>query len=83
MWGKIEYCLEKLPLIVSQERLGATIRSSSGCKSVITTSTGGGRGGALLGIIIGSFPPGFSNPDLVSDQKILFSIPIFRPGPVV
>ena len=47
------------------------------CKSVITTSTDGG--GALLRSIIGSFPPGFSNPDLVSDQKILFSIPIFRP----
>ena len=51
------------------------------CKSVITTSTGGGKGwGALLRSIIGSFPPGFSNPDLISDQKILFSITIFRPG---
>ena len=31
---------------------------------------GGGGGGVLLGIIAGGVPPGSSNPDPISDQKM-------------
>ena len=41
---------------------------------------GGGGGGVLLGFFGGGVPSGSSNPDLVSDQKISFSTPVFRPG---
>ena len=34
----------------------------------------------LLGIIGGGVPPGSPNPDPISDQKMLFSTPVFRPG---
>ena len=36
--------------------------------------------GVLLGILGGDVPPGSSNLDLISDQKISFSTPVFRPG---
>ena len=35
-------------------------------------------GGVLLGILGGSVTPGSSNPGPISDQKILFSTPVFR-----
>ena len=34
--------------------------------------------GVLLGILGGSVPPGSSNPDPISDQKMPFSTPVFR-----
>ena len=37
------------------------------------------RGGVLLGIPGGGVPSGSPNPDLISDQKISFSISVFRP----
>ena len=37
----------------------------------------GGR--VLLGILGGGVPPGSPNPDLISDQKMSFSTPVFRP----
>ena len=39
----------------------------------------GRGGGVLLGILSGGVPPGSSNPDPISDQKMSFSTPIFRP----
>ena len=35
--------------------------------------------GGYLGILGGGVPPGFSNPDPISDQKMSFSTPVFRP----
>ena len=35
--------------------------------------------GVLLGILGGSVPPGSPNPDQISDQKMEFSEPVFRP----
>ena len=35
--------------------------------------------GVLLGILGRGVPPGFPNPDPISDQKMSFSTPIFRP----
>ena len=35
--------------------------------------------GVLLGILGGSVLPSFKNPDPVSDQKVSFFTPIFRP----
>ena len=40
---------------------------------------GGGRA-VLLGILGGAVPPGSPNPDPISDQKMPFFTPIFRPG---
>ena len=37
-------------------------------------------GGILLEIPGGSVPPGYLNPDPISDKKMLFSRPVFRPG---
>ena len=34
--------------------------------------------GVLLGILGGGVPPGSSNPDSISDQKMYFSTPVFR-----
>ena len=36
-------------------------------------------GGVLLGILGGGVPPGSPNPDPISDQKMSFSTPVFRP----
>ena len=36
-------------------------------------------GGKLLGIRFGGVPPGSPNPEPISDQNMLFSIPVFRP----
>ena len=33
----------------------------------------------LLGILGGSVPPGSPNPELISDQNMPFSTPVFRP----
>ena len=43
---------------------------------------GGGRGGKgmLPGILGGGVPPSSPNPDPISDQKMSFSTPVFRPG---
>ena len=35
-------------------------------------------GGVLLGILGRGVPPGSSNPDPISDQKMSFSTPVFR-----
>ena len=37
-------------------------------------------GGVLLGIFIGGVPPATPNPDPISDKKIPFPTPVFRPG---
>ena len=37
-------------------------------------------GGVLLGILGGGVPLGSPNPDPISDQKMLMSTPVFRPG---
>ena len=37
------------------------------------------RGGVLLGILGGVVLPGSLNPDPISDQKMLFPRPVFRP----
>ena len=34
----------------------------------------------LLGILGEGVPPGSPNPDPISDQKMSFSTPVFRPG---
>ena len=39
----------------------------------------GGWGGVLLRILQGGVPAGSPNPDPISDQKLAFSTPIFRP----
>jgi len=41
---------------------------------------GGGGGGVLLGNFGGCVPPASLNPDPISDQKISFPTPVFRPG---
>ena len=38
-------------------------------------------GWVLLGILSRCLPPASSNPDSISDQKMSFSTPVFRPGP--
>ena len=38
----------------------------------------GWGGKVLLGILVGGVPPGSSNPDSISDQKMSFSKPLFR-----
>ena len=40
----------------------------------------GGGEGMLLGILGGGVPPCSPNPDPISDQKMSFSTPVFRPG---
>jgi len=37
-------------------------------------------GGVLLGIFGGGVPPTSPNPDPISDQKMPFPTPVFRPG---
>ena len=37
-------------------------------------------GGVLLGILGGGVPAGSQNPDPISEQKMSFSRPVFRPG---
>ena len=37
-------------------------------------------GGLVLGILGWGVPPGSPNPDSISDQKMLFFTPVFRPG---
>ena len=37
-------------------------------------------GEVLLGILGRGVPPGSPNPDPISDQNMLFSTPVFRPG---
>ena len=41
---------------------------------------GGGGGGVLFRIFGGGVPPASPNPDPISDQKMRFSTPVFRPG---
>ena len=40
---------------------------------------GGGGGGILLGIVGGGVLPSSPNPEPISDQKMYFSSPVFRP----
>ena len=35
--------------------------------------------GLLLGILVWGVSPGSPNPDTISDQKMAFSTPVFRP----
>ena len=39
-----------------------------------------GGGGVLLRILGGDVPTGSQNPDPISEQKMSFSRPVFRPG---
>ena len=48
--------------------------------SRLMSRPGGGGGGLLLEILGGGVPPGSQNPDPISDQKMSFSAPVFRPG---
>ena len=52
-------------------------------KNFIQTNNGTAQflpgGGVLLGILCGVVPPGSPNPAPISDQKIQFSTPVFRP----
>ena len=41
---------------------------------------GGGGGGVLLGILGGDVSPGPPNADPISDLKMSFFTPVFRPG---
>ena len=47
--------------------------------SVSNFTSDGGGGGGLLGILGGGVLPSSPNPDPISDQKMSFSAPIFRP----
>ena len=47
-------------------------------KSVLIGPPGGG-GEVMLRILGGDVPPGYPNPDPISDQKLSFSTPVFRP----
>ena len=47
---------------------------------VSVTSMGSPGGGVLLEIFGGGVPPASPNPDPISDQKMPFPIPVFRPG---
>ena len=38
------------------------------------------RGGVLMGILGGDVPTSSQNPDPISEQKMSFSRPVFRPG---
>ena len=51
-----------------------------GAASWLSSSFGmrGWGGKVLLGILGGGVPPGSSNPDSISDQKMSFSKPLFR-----
>ena len=51
----------------------------TGCLE-ITGSPSSPGGGILLGIPGGGVPPGSPNHDPISDQKLSFSTPVFRPG---
>ena len=46
----------------------------------LTSAPEGKGGGVLLGILGGDVPPGSQNPDPISEQKMSFSRPVFRPG---
>ena len=63
------------------------------CKGTVTLATktcnlfcdyfapgGGGGGEVLLVNLGGGVPPGTLNPAPISDPKMLFSTPVFRPG---
>ena len=50
----------------------------TGCLE-ITGSPSSPEGGILLGIPGGGVPPGSPNHDPISDQKLSFSTPVFRP----
>ena len=49
-------------------------------KKNIRDGSRGGGGCLFLGIFGMGVPPGSSNPDPISDQKMSFSKPVFRPG---
>ena len=51
------------------------LSSVSSCFFGALSGGGGGRGGALLGILDGGVPPSSPNPDPISDQKCSFSRP--------
>ena len=53
----------------------------SSCFELRDKLPGGGGGGVLLEIFGRGVPPGSQNPDPISDLNILFSTPVFRPGP--
>jgi len=65
--------------------IGLTIEEGV-CNTVITFKVWGtclytrGRGGILLGIFGWGVPPTSPNPDPISDQKMPFPTPVFRPG---
>ena len=40
----------------------------------------GRGGGVLMGILVGGVPLGSPNPDPISNQKMSFFTPVFRPG---
>ena len=47
-------------------------------RNLLATLSPGGRG-VPLGILGGGVTPGSPNPDRISDQKMQFSTPVFRP----
>ena len=71
--------------ILSMTREKVKIRAWFGISTTLIISTrgwgGGGEGGYSWSweFLVGGVPPGSPNPDPISDQKMLFSVPVFRP----
>ena len=54
------------------------LKSVNSCKD-LGVHPGAGEGEVLLGILGGGVPPGCPNPDPISDQRLSFSTPVFKP----
>ena len=74
--------------MVNKENLGTTsfhsfsLHVASVFKQELGSGDRGGRG-MLLGILGEGVPPGYPNPDPISDQKMSFSTPVSDQAPVV
>ena len=73
------YSVKRNTGMLSKTREKVKIRTWFGISLTLIISTRGVGGRVLLGILGGSVPPGSPNPDPISDQKMLFSVPVFRP----
>ena len=63
-----------------QVKLQGAIHKEQGlAQFVITRPSVRARGVVFLGILCGGVPQGSQNPDPISDQKMSFFTPIFRP----
>ena len=75
--GRVTWLLKRLFKIACEQALRGAL--AAGQEKEGELARGGGGGGVLLGILGGVVPPGSSNPDPISDQKMYFSTPVFRP----